>query len=348
MPLFSVIIATRNRPDLFQKALDSVLAQTCADIEIIVVDDGSGADQQSRYKAILDAADAARVRSFRLPARPHGHGGSYARNYGVTEASAPYLCFLDDDDTWTDPHHLQRAQTIIAGSNPRVDLYLTDQAAFLQGNRLPGPIWIEDLPPILARFGNRPDHYGSYIVTAEILLQASGFSHLNTLIVRTDLFRQIGGLDEKNSWEEDRDLYLRLIDCASMIKYCPVTVAHHNVPNAKQHPSITTAHSEFERRLSQLRLLDRAILSSRHPDIRAYARRHKAYTLKKISASLAAEGRVAEAAFYAREALGAGPTIKWAVYTGWCMLQAILERLWKWRQPPTATAPKSNGDQYAA
>ena len=46
---------------------------------------------------------------------------------------------------------------------------------------------------------------------------------------------------------------------------------------------MTTALSEFERRLSQLRLLDRAIFFSRHAAIRAYGRRHKAYTLKRIA-----------------------------------------------------------------
>ena len=89
---------------------------------------------------------------------------------------------------------------------------------------------------------------------------------------------------------------------------------------------MTTALSEFERRLSQLRLLDRAIFFSRHAAIRAYGRRHKVYTLKRIAKSLAAAGRHAEAAFYAREALGAGPTAKWAGYTAWRLLKQALAR----------------------
>ena len=326
MPSFSVVIPTRNRSDLFKRAFDSVLGQTTTDSEIIVVNDGSDAHQQRQYDSIIGADKSGRVRYFLLPARPAGHGGSYTRNFGAAEATSSYLCFLDDDDCWTDPDHLKRARVTIAESAAPVDLYLTNQAAFLGDIRQPGPTWLEDLPPILASLGNRPDRHGTYTVTAEDLLRSNGFCHLNTLIVRRALYQEVGGLDEKNGWEHDRDLYLRLIDQASVIKYAPVTVARHNIPAPGRTASVTTSHSEFEKRLSQLRLLDRAIFSSQHAAIRAHSRRNKAYTLKRIARSLAAAGRHADAAFYAREALGAGPTMKWALYTTWCMLRGLTDR----------------------
>ena len=46
MPFFSVVMATRNRPALFRQALESVLDQSCRDIEIIVVNDGSASEYQ--------------------------------------------------------------------------------------------------------------------------------------------------------------------------------------------------------------------------------------------------------------------------------------------------------------
>lgn len=326
MPLFSVVMATRNRPALFRDALQSVLDQSCRDIEIIVVNDGSTGEYQPAYKSILHGANSIRVRWSTLSSRPQGHGASFARNSGAAEASAPYLCFLDDDDTWTDPNHLDRAHAVITGAGEPVDLYMTNQVAFLHDKQLRGPIWIEDLPPILAALSNRPDRHGSHCVTTEELLRSQGFCHLNTLIVRRALYHDIGGLDENTGWEEDRDLYLRLIDRASVMKYTPVTIARHNVPDPAKKANLTTAHSEFERRLAQLRLLDRAILFSRHAAIRAYGRRHKAYTLKRIAESLAAAGRHADAVFYAREALGAGPTTKWAGYTAWRTLKHVLSR----------------------
>lgn len=326
MPYFSVVIATRNRPHLLRQALDSVLAQTWWDIEIIVVNDGSAVEHQLEYESIVGSADARRVRFFFLITRPQGHGASYARNFGVAEANAPYLCFLDDDDCWIDPNHLGRAQAVIADSGTPVDLYMTNQTAFLHDEQQPGPIWIEDLPAILSKLGNRPDRQGTHTVVAEELLLSLGFCHLNTLIVRRALYDEIGGLDENIRWEEDRDLYLRLIDSASIMKYAPVTVARHNIPDPAKRSNLTTAHTEFERRLSQLRLLDRAVIFSRHATIREYGRRHKSYTLKRISELLAADGRHTEAAFYAREALGAGPTIKWAAYTAWRTLRGLANR----------------------
>ncbi len=327
MPHFSVVIATRNRPQLFRQALDSVLAQTLPDIEIIVVNDGSTAEHELEYESIIEATDPRRVQFFSLIARPKGHGPSYARNFGAARAIAPYVCFLDDDDWWTDPNHLDRAQAVIAASGTPVDLYMTNQAAFLDCKQQAGPIWIEDLTAILSKLSNRPDRHGAHTVIVEELLLSHGFCHLNTLIVRRALYEEIGGLDENSRWEEDRDLYLRLIDSAGIMKYAPITVARHNIPDPAKRASATTVYTEFERRLSQLRLLDRAIVFSRHAAIRGYGRRHKAYTLKRIAESLAADGHHAEAAFYAREALGAGPNIKWAAYTAWRTMRGFARQL---------------------
>src|SRR3954453_6410738 len=142
MPLFSVVIATRNRPTLFRQAMDSVLDQICQDFEIIVVNDGSAGEHQPAYASIMGAVDSTRIRSFALIPRPQGHGGSFARNFGAAQANAPYLCSLDDDDVWTDPNHLSRAQAVIAEAGAPVDIYLTHQAAFRQDKQQPGPVWL--------------------------------------------------------------------------------------------------------------------------------------------------------------------------------------------------------------
>ena len=324
MSFFSVIIATRNRPSSFRQALQSVLAQSFSGIEIIVVNDGSAEQYQSEYASILRDIGSS-IRSFALIPRPNGHGGSYARNFGVAEANAPYLCFLDDDDCWTDRDHLSRAHAVIAHSAAPADLYMTNQGAFLRDELQPGPIWIEDLPSILASLGNRPDHHGAHSVTVDELLQSGGFCHLNTLIVRRSLYDEIGGMEEAIRWEEDRDLYLRLIDRAIVIKYAPFTVARHNIPHPAGSGSATTALSDLQRYLFRLMVFDRALQLASHSSIRAHAHRHKAYTLKRISEALNTAGRPIEAALYAREALGAGPTAKWTAYTAWLTIRATVK-----------------------
>lgn len=323
MPFFSVVVATRNRPTLFGNALASVLDQSCADLEVIVINDGSDAEHQSRYDAILANADPSRVRSFALAAQPQGHGQSYALNFGAAQARAAYLCFLDDDDFWIDMDHLSRAKEVIAGSGTLVDLYMTNQAAFLNGAQQAGPIWIEDLPAILNGLGNRTDQCGAHDVSVDELIRSKGFCHLNNLIVRRALYQEIGGMEESIRWECDHDIYFRLLDQSKVRKYVPITIAQHNIPDPQKAESMTTRLSEVERRSFQLTVFERASLNSRHPAIRAYAEQHRVYTLKRLAEALAGAGRHAEAARYARAALRAGPTIKWAGYTVWRSLRGL-------------------------
>ena len=100
-PLFSVIIPTRNRSALFAVALHSVLEQRFRNFEVIVVNDGSSVEHEPRYRELVEAGMGV-VRLLTLVRTERGHGQSYGLNYGAAQARADYLCFLDDDDQWTD------------------------------------------------------------------------------------------------------------------------------------------------------------------------------------------------------------------------------------------------------
>jgi hypothetical protein len=109
---------------------------------------------------------------------------------------------------------------------------------------------------------------------------------------------------------------------------------------------MTTALSDLERHLFRLTVFDRALHLASHPSIRAHARRHKAYTLKRISEALDSAGRPIEAALYAREALGTGPTAKWTAYTAWLTLRATVKilnhvHLRRNPKPPEDQSPSS-------
>lgn len=325
-PYFSVVMATRNRPSAFRDAIRSVLAQSFLSLEIIVVNDGSDEEFRHEYESALISIDSIPVHSVNLVKRPNGHGQSFALNTGVAKAAGPYLCFLDDDDCWVDEHHLERAAAVIAGAAAPVDVYMADQAAFRRNELQPGPIWLDDLAQLFRRCGKEPGPGGAYTVTVEDLLKSRGFCHLNTMILRRTLYEDVGGMEESIRWECDHDLYLRVIDRATTMKYVPVTVSRHNIPEPSKKSSMTTALSETERRLFQLSVFRRAEYLSRHRLIRSYGRQHRAYTLKRISESLAAAGRHVDAASYAREAFVAGPTFKWAGYTAWRILRALVSR----------------------
>lgn len=316
MPLFSVILATRNRPLLFRSALNSVACQTCDSIEIIVVNDGSDQEHMASYRAIIEATDRPVV-VHQLLNRPNGHGQSYAVNVGAAAAKGEYLCFLDDDDLWTDGDYLLRIQKSIAKRKDPPDLIFSSQEAFLNDRRSERPIWLEGLAAQIAA-SRSPDECGFYRVTLNELVSSGGFCHMNTMIVRRRLFDSARGMDEGIRWECDHDLFLRLIDKAEVMLLSPVFVARHNIPDPGGMASMTTSLSGIERRLIQLRVFDKAALFAIHPEIRAHGRRYKGYTLKRIVESLVKEREYKAAAFYAREALGAAPTVKWAAY--WCYL----------------------------
>ena len=79
---FSVIIPTRNRVKLFKKALDSVLAQSFTNFEVIVVNDGSDAPSLEEYKQ-LEENTPSNVKFRYQVKRPNGHGQSYSMNTGA-------------------------------------------------------------------------------------------------------------------------------------------------------------------------------------------------------------------------------------------------------------------------
>jgi len=99
-PLVSVIIPTRNRPDLVVRAVGSALAQTLDAIEVIVVIDGP---DETTLKVLLQIDDS-RLRVKMLPSSLRTGG---TRNMGVKEARSQWIAFLDDDEWFPKKLELQ-------------------------------------------------------------------------------------------------------------------------------------------------------------------------------------------------------------------------------------------------
>lgn len=94
-PLVSVVLPTYNRPATLSRAMQSVLRQTCRDLELIVVDDCSPQDPE---EAVLRVAEGdGRVRYVR---RETNGGPAAARNTGLALARGRYVAFQDSDDEW--------------------------------------------------------------------------------------------------------------------------------------------------------------------------------------------------------------------------------------------------------
>ena len=93
--MISVIIPTYNRAALLKGAVESVLKQSCQDLELLVVDDGSTDNTAQVMASITDP----RVRY--LP-QAQNRGACAAHNVGVREARGEYIAFQDSDDHWHD------------------------------------------------------------------------------------------------------------------------------------------------------------------------------------------------------------------------------------------------------
>ena len=112
-PLVSAIVPVYNGERFLRAALDSALAQTCQDIEIIVIDDGS----KDSSGAIADEYAARHPGKFVVIHQPNG-GLVVARNAGLAVARGRYVALLDADDEWL-PHHLAASVEVLEKSPRR-------------------------------------------------------------------------------------------------------------------------------------------------------------------------------------------------------------------------------------
>lgn len=135
MPHFSVIVPLYNKAPYVGKTLRSILGQTFADFELIIIDNGSTDGSSEIVAAFSDA----RMRVYRLE---ENVGVSNARNKGVSLSTAPYITFLDADDWW-EPTFLEEMAGLIE-RHPDAGIYGTSYWIVKNGHRRLAPIGVEE------------------------------------------------------------------------------------------------------------------------------------------------------------------------------------------------------------
>ena len=191
--LLSIIIPTYNRPKLLRRAVNSALAQTIEDCEVIVVDDCSSEP--------FDLPEHPRLRIIRLP---ENKGGSAARNIGIKAAKGRWINFLDDDDELL-PH---MAEVSLKALQQGFLLKPVGAISGIEVVNREGKVIQTRIPPTLP-LGS---HYG-----LEDIDPSRSFLCKQTLIVEKKVLLSIGGFDESLPSRIHTDLFLRLNLACSLL-----------------------------------------------------------------------------------------------------------------------------------
>lgn len=219
-PSLSIVVPTCDRPVMLREAVDTALAQTFADLEVIVADDASTTP--------LSLPDDPRLRVVRLPTRS---GGAAARNAGTAAARGRWITYLDDDD-WLEPDMAQRSLDALAGPEAAAlpspvgvvsGIAVVDPHGRVVERRLP--------PPSLPR--------GGYFALEDAPAGAS-FNTKQTLVVAKDVIDGIGGWDASFRSRVHTDLFLRLNPVCSLLGLPVVTyrLRLHDGPRVSGDPAL--------------------------------------------------------------------------------------------------------------
>ncbi|HET7845419.1 MAG TPA: glycosyltransferase [Xanthomonadales bacterium] len=273
-PRVSVLMPVYNGERWIREALDSALAQTFRDFEIVVFDDGS-TDSSRAIALEYQAANPGRVRVF----WQDNQGLARVRNATLRVARGDLLAFLDCDDVWL-PHHLA---TAVACFDREADL------AMVHANIVRiGPSG-EVLDPARPRW--RARHCGDPF--ASLLLRREHISNV-TAVVRRSVLDRVGDFDPRFHGCEDRDLWLRVAHDFP-VRYVDEVTAYY-----RMHGSNTSGN--LDRMLGARRQLVDKFATTRRG--RALRRRALAAIEMEAGAILRDAGRMRDARYaYLRAAL---------------------------------------------
>lgn len=177
-PIISCIIPTYNRVMLLKNAIESTIAQTFTQWELIIVDDGS--TDNTEETVIKYAVSDSRIQYHKIFRK----GGSAARNYGIKHAKGEFIAFLDDDDCSLP----QRFETQLKAA-------LNNNCNF-----------------IVSGYEVRIRPQMKLITTKTIELKSMGAGFPSRWLIRRKLLEKVGGFDESFPAMQDIELSYRIAE----------------------------------------------------------------------------------------------------------------------------------------
>ena len=222
-PMVSVVIPTYNCARYLPEAIDSVLAQTYRDFEIIVVDDGS---TDNTPEVLARYGD--QIRIIRQP----DQGRSAARNAGILAARGEYIAFLDADDLWL-PQKLEKQLALFA-ARAEIGWVYSDYRRLAELG--------SDTDTFFHRAGLRPPPEGR--ILPELL--SGCITSTITVMARASCFRRVGLFDPSLTRAEDYDMWIRLatqFDAACVDEPLALYRQHSRQITSRTHPGIAEYHT---------------------------------------------------------------------------------------------------------
>lgn len=237
-PQISVILPFFEGGRWLGRSVPSVLAQEGASFELLVIDDGSRSSPAEQLQSFRDG----RIRLIRID---HAGKGA-ALNCGAGEALAEILCFIDQDDVML-PGRLKKQLDGFA-LRPGTEAVYSDYERVRQDGRL------------IDRFVSRQASGGDCL---QAMAEGRGLVSMQTLMIRSDAFRRIGGFscDPSLTGLDDSEFFARLFAAGTSLVYVPGVVQQWTL-----HEDNFSSSAAFQEAREVL-LEHMVTLADRHPSI---------------------------------------------------------------------------------
>lgn len=229
---FSVVIPLYNKQNSIAATLQSVLAQTYTNYEIIVVDDGSTDDSARVVEELMKNSPSLQGGDRGRLIRKSNGGVCSARNRGIQEAKYDYIALLDGDDLW-DEHYLEE-QVKLIHDFPEAKMWGVNYADIVNGKIYP------------YQQGMGKDYRGyveDYFGTSHADLFCS-----SSVVLTKEIAQKVGMQDERMAYSEDLDFWYRIILHAKVVFYDKV-LAFYNKDAENRAEQNFHAHFDIKRRM---------------------------------------------------------------------------------------------------
>lgn len=279
LPLVSIGVSTYNRKEYLRLCLDSLLAQTYRNCEIIVIDDGSS-----------DGTDAMMAQCYPQVKyiRQENAGDAAAKNHAARAASGEYIVFNDSDDLFM-PDCVERLLQALPEDGSTACSYGTYQTINAEGSWLPTR--------------KKVPHYPSGNIT-EALLKHILVNCCGTLMP-LELYRELGGFDQTLKVAHDYKFFLKLsLKCPFYAVQEPVFLRrrHNSNLSSSSYGKLNTAFGVFQEFIAE------------NPDVATVyphtVRLRTADYHSKLCREALHENAAADALFHAKRALKLKPGLK--------------------------------------